>query len=520
MQTVSDRFNELSQGAVRPLTWGLRISFDKTFDPLIGFFTLSDDSTPMSLLDGPDLLAPSDDSEITPSDKYFYTDFTSRVQQLEWTVEEDSPFSVHQAIADVFLDNHDGLFTRGASPLDPYLLPRRPIRILAGFDNEAIPQFVGITERTPEYNKSSGIASLHAMDFLSFIFNKPLDETVILENVTTDEILDYLFQLVGLSPSNYVLDPGFNQVSFLYFEKGTKLGSAVREIMQPELGSLYLDELGIIRFKNRVRATGDPVMYFNSTNIIDYTQSDEDEVINVVEIKANIRKVQPEQPIYNISEPIQVLAGMTQEKFFNLEDPITSLGAITNYLANSQEDGEGADLTSDIQINDVDVFATTVKVTFENIGLNNAYITELELVGTPAKVIGEPLYVRLEDEDSVDQFEERVMTIENDFIQSTDAANSLGLSILNYFKDYSNVIELEVKGNLALQLGDTIHIDIDNVEQEYTLTKIVNLLQKSGDQERFIQRLTGKVFNVADFFKLSSDDIAMSLLDGSDVLAP
>lgn len=515
MQAVSDHFMNLAEGGLRPLNWQLRISFDKTFDDDIDFFTISSDASPMSLLDGIDVLAPSDNNVVQEWDKYDYADYTDRVMQMEWSREEDIPFSVSQAMADVTLNNYDSYFTRGSSPLDPNVLPRRPIRLLSGFKDVAIPQFVGLTETVPQVDKAARTASVHCIDFLSFLFDKPLDQTVMLQNVRTDEALDYLFQLFGLLPSQYVLDEGFNQIKFVYWEKGKKLGEAIKDLMQAEMGSLYMDELGIIRFRNRIKPTTASVMSFDSSNIIDYQLSDETKIINVVEINANVREVQSMQPVYTLSEPIQLLAGQTKDEFFNLDDPITSLGDIT-LLANSQIDGEGTDLSANVSVDDVDAFATAVKITFTNSGAN-AYITDLEIQGTPAKAVGDPLYVRFEDTTSVDDFEEQILTIDNDFIQSQDAANSLGLTILNYYKDYANTIELDVKGNPALQLGDNVDVDADEISDTYTITKITNILESPG---KYAQRIVGKIFNIPDFFILSSDDTAMSILNGEAVLSP
>lgn len=508
MQTVPDRFTDNATADVRKLAYELRMSFSKQFDDTVEFFTLNS-----SELDGDDLLAPSDGDILQEWDYYDYADYSDRVIQMEWSREEDIPFSVSQAIADITLKNEDNYFTRGSSALDPNILPRRPLRILSGFRQDVIPQFVGLTETVPKVDKGARTASVHAMDFLSFLFSKPLDQTVMLQNVTTDEVLDYLFQLFGLSDTQYVLDEGINEIKFVYWEKGKKLGEAIRELMQAELGSLYMDELGIIRFRNRFKSNASSVATFDSSNINDYEISDESKIINVVEITANVRTVQANQTIYTLSEP--TLISGTQDVFFELSDPATSVDETVSFLANSQADGTGTNLSGNISVDDVYAFATSVKVTFTNSG-TDAYLTELELTGTPAKQVGEPLYVRVYDQDSIDEFEEQVFTVQNDFIQSKDAANSFGLSLINYYKDFGNTITINVKGNPALQLGDNIDVAIDEIDETYTITKIENTLENSG---RYTQRITGKIFNTPTFFTLSSDATPMSLLDGEDVLA-
>lgn len=506
MQTTSSLFNQRAQGYVRPLTWELRVSFDKIFDDDITFFTLD-----TSILDGVDILAPSDSNIVAQWDKYEYLPYTDRVISLEWQREEMFPYSVNQSIADVTLNNYDNYFTRSSgSPIDSYLLPKRPLRILAGFGGSNLPQFVGLTTTIPLIDRSSRTASVHCIDFLSYLFEKPLDKALIMENYSTDQVLDELFQLFGLAPNQYSLDVGFNIIPFVYFEKGMKLGQAIKDLMEAELGSLYMDELGQIIFRNRLHVSTAPVYTLNSSNIIDYQTSDELEIINVVEIKADVRIVQSIQPVYTLMESIEISASGTTEVFFNFDDPVTTLGTIEDYLANTLADGEGLDVTSSITVSSVELFNTAVKVTFANSTGNQAFITSLTIFGTPAKA-ARKIYLRTQDDSSVQQFEEQVYPIENNFIQSDSAAQSVALSLLNYYKDYANTIELEVKGNYALQIGDTIDVSVDDIADEYVITKIVNILKEG----QFTQRLTAKIFNIPDFFTLD-----VSVLDGTDVLAP
>lgn len=510
MQTVPAIFNQNAVAGIRKPAYQLRMSFDKAFDPGLLFFELD-----TSLLNGTDVLAPSDNNVVQEWDKYIYLDYTDRLMQMEWTREEDMPYSVNLAMADIVLNNYDSYFTRGSSPLDPNILPKRPIRLLSGFSSITIPQFVGLTESVPKVDKSSRTASIHCIDFLSFLFNKPLNEAVMLENKRTDEVLDYLFQLFGLSPSQYVLDQGFNTIQFVYFPPDMLFGEAARQLMQAELGSLFMDELGTIRFRNRGKEPGAAVWSFDDTNIIDYRLSDETKIINVVTIKADVREVQPMDEVYSSTEVIELSTGTT-ERFFNFSDPVTSIDPITAYVANTQPDGSGSNVSAFVSISDTDLFATSVKVTFNNTSGAKAYLTSISIDGTAATIVGE-INERFQDDASVEEFEELPITINNNFIQDYDGAARLALSILNYFGGYGNSIELDVKGTPALQLGDTIQVDVDDISGAYTISKITNILETAG---RYTQRLVGKVFDIPAYFILSSDSTAMSLLDGTDVLAP
>lgn len=508
MLTTDLRYRQLAEGHVRPLSWNVSSAFDKTIDESIEFFTLDE-----SLLDGPDILASFDSNVIQEWFQYIYENLDDRVISLEWQREEQVPYSVNLAMADIVFNNYDDFFAINSASPASNILPRRPYKLLAGFGGENLPQFVGLSETTPKIDNASRTAKVHCTDFLSFIFSKPLDQTVIMEEVKTNEVLAELFDFFGLVPSQYNLDEGYNHIEFVYFEKGTLLGEAVRQLMQAELGSLYMDEEGLIRFKNRVRATGNPVYTFNESNVEDYKVSEADTIINVVQINSDVREVQGSKPVLELTstpeDPIVIHSGIDTEVFFNFSDPVTSIQSIAGIVANSQANGSGSDLSANVSVDSYDLFATAIKVTFNNSGAS-AYLTGLTINGTPAEIVRK-LNFRIQDDVSVANFEEHVYSITNNFVQSNDAANSLALSLLNFYSDYANTIELTVKGTHALQVSDNIYVSIKDIQQEYSITKIVNIMQGG----KFTQRLVAKVFNTPDYFILDE-----SLLDGLEVLSP
>ena len=121
------------------------------------------------------------------------------------------------------------------------------------------------------------------------------------------------------------------------------------------------------------------------------------------------------------------------------------------------------------------------------------------------------MYVREQDNDSVDKYDERVYSIDNDFVQSSDEAQSLALIIIHDFKDYGSILNIEIKGNPALQMGDAVTVDIAPITDTYVITKIVNKYRGA----RFTQLLTVKKRTPLTYFTLD-----VSVLDGPDVLAP
>lgn len=518
MQTVSSTFSRLANGGVRPISWALRMSFDKSFDDSAVFFTLD-----TSTLDSVDMLSPSDNNPLQEWDFYEYTDYNDRIINIGWSRYIDFPYSVTAATADLKLNNYDDYFTpNSSSPIEQYILPKRPLRILMGFNNINIPQFVGMTETIPRIDRQSKTADFHALDFLSEIFSMPINETIAMSDVTTDVVLAALLEQFGLTPSQYSLAKGRNVIPFLFFEKGSNAGDVIRLLMQAEMGSLWLNELGIVVFEERLQRDQTPVMTFDDSNVISITTTAEDEIINYVRIISDIRVVQDFQPIWSKSssggsnEKIIVPASSTLEVVADLSDPALDtvvapvIGVATNTSWFTAKTMAGGDVSSNISVTSAELKTNTYTMTFTN---NNPYpveIYEAEVWGEPAKVVDSITY-ELKDDVSIAKYGEKVLEIDNNFIQSEENCDALAYTILDAYSGYAGMLEMSVKGNPALELGDIIHVGSGDYNDDYKIVSIVNALQSGNYQ----QTIKARHYTARDWFFLDE-----SILNGTSVLAP
>lgn len=510
MQTTSSRFNQLAQGYVRPLSWGLKASFDKTLDTSVTLFTLD-----VSVLDGTDILAQSDSNPIQAWDKYNYIDYSDRVISMEVTHEESEPYSITQGYADVTLNNYDGYFTPGnGSPIEEFIIPRRPFRLLMGFEKENLSQLVGLTKGMPLIDKTARTASFHIIDFMSYLYDQDIGESIMLEDVKTHEVLDYLLTYIGLDNDQYVLDDSLNRIRFFYVEKGAKFGDIASKLMEAEIGRLYLSEQGIVTFANRYNYSITPLYEFNSSKIIDYSTDEQNKIINKVKIRSEVREVQSEQSIWTGSILSLIPAGTSYTLFVDFSDPITTIvdpvysasETNTSYFTSSLN-ADGTGTYSDVSLTSLDLFSKAAKLVFNNTGSSDAYITSIDLYGTPAKIVD---IIKIEeiDQDSIDTFEEQVYEIDNEYIQDESNAESRAKLLIRDYKDYGTSIDVDVKGSPALQIGDRVSISIDNIAGEFVIIKKTNILDG-----RLIQRLRLREKEQIVYFVLDQ-----SVLDGNDLL--
>jgi hypothetical protein len=511
MQT-STTINQKSNGAMRKLKINALMSFPRVFQPSVEFFTIG-----VSLIGGTHIIK-GEGNVVSEWDKYQYDDYSGRIKTIEITRTEEEVNSTALAQGDITLNNYDNYFTpnRG-SAIQNYILPYRPVKLFGGFSTEALPQFVGLTEKMPTIDEKGRTASFHVIDFMYSLFNRPLDQAVLYQGKRTDEILAGLMVIAGISPTQYSFDMGFNIINYAFFDKGTKFGDAVKELMEAEMGRFYMDELGMIRFKNRQNFASSPVWFFNETNIINIETSKQDDIVNVVEINANVREVQANQKVWEQQSVTRVPASSSVDLWADFEDPVTQVdtpqyvtSATTSlFTANTAEDSSG-DTVANLSLTSTTLFSKSYKMTFTNVNAYDVYMTTLEIFAKPAKIVKQ-IYIRQTDPVSIAKYDERPLTIDNDYFNNEGDATSKAIILLSDNSTYQNQYVLTVKGNPALQIGDPVNVSIWGNAANYVIKKIVNRWEAG----KYTQILTVKKKTFVKYFT-----VGISTIGGTDVIAP
>lgn len=523
MQTTSNKFKQVVDSPVIPKDWNVSIAFDKTLDDNAGWFTLDD-----SLLNGSDILMPSDDNPLQEWFKYPYESVKDRVISIEWERGIEFPYSVQSAMADITLKNTDRYFTPGSSsPVEEYILPKRPIQIFSGFANaEVLGQFVGLTQGMPEVTNTE--AKFHALDFMSELFDQPLSKTIAMRDVTTDVVLAAIFDAQGLVPSQYQLASGRNRIPFLFFDRGVTTGEVLRQLMQAEGGLLWLDEQGIYRFTPRVVADEEVVHILDDKNIIEASVTHGNNIINHVKIRSNVREVQPYQSIHkkessgtSTSSLNIIQANSSRTISFDLTDPAISAVEPTQGHASGVSWFIAKNAAGDVVPSGVtatgELFTNSYDVTFTNSNLFDVDIDEIDIWGEPALLVDpEGMRYELEKTDSIEKYGRNTLEINNDFFGTADNANSFALSILHSYAEHLSELKVSLKPNPALQLGDVVSLDYKEYTGTYKIKKITNVIAPNGVMTQELILIEYRLFN---WFILSGAE-DRSLLDGGDILTP
>ena len=158
------------------------------------------------------------------------------------------------------------------------------------------------------------------------------------------------------------------------------------------------------------------------------------------------------------------------------------------------------------------LFDTSLQLVFTNNGSADLWVTSVVIFATPAVPV-QDIYIREEDSSSVDKYGEKILSINNDFFGDLDNAQSKALIILHTFTDVGEIKQLEIKGDMTLQLGDAVRIDLNGVIEVFRVIKIINRIGLPG---KFTQIVTvGKLLDNSNYFT-----IGVSAVGGTDMIAP
>lgn len=522
MQVSPDGFTAEQRDSVRSITHNLQISWKKDTNLSATTFAIG-----VSTIGGDDLIGINPGAIGSPSN-YLYFDESDYVMSLSWERGLNMPTGgLTKAQGEALLDNTSSRFLPhymgGNSELFTAILPRRPFVINAGFNyggiDQTLAQFVGATDKRVRIDSRSRTVSLNGTDYLDFFQNRYLDQVSMFTATRSDVIIEDMLSRLGMSTAQYTLDTGINIVPFGLFDKGTKFADIIGELVEAENGHFYQDEQGKFRFENRQHWDSSP---YNQVQKIIYTSQvinagapSDSHLINVVEVSSPLYQKQPMNTLFTlpIGAPIEVPGNTSIDKFFEFNDPVLELtnpsngGADSFYFANTESDATGSDRTSSITFTNIGTFAKVAKYRITNTSSSAVFITQLQISGRVAKNVGN-IYHREQNDSSVTAYEERILTVNNDYIQNQDWAKSYARMILNDYSEPENIQNLTIRAMPDLQLGDLVSWQ----GRYWRVYDIKSTLTPSGG---FVQELTMLKRTINAYFR-----IGISNIGGTDQIAP
>jgi len=312
--------------------------------------------------------------------------------------------------------------------------------------------------------------------------------------------LDSTARLGGLYYDNVDLgnDPGDN-IPYWWTGKDENAMQAIIDLVQSNFGRVQINADGKFVFRARHGDNLSPVDAMITDAIlqectIKYPWA---EMRNRVQIRANPRVLSDITDVWTCSDVLTIPPGETRRVLAEFADPngtsapakdISIPVAGTDYVANSEPDGSGSDLTSFVTITMND-YGTNAELSISNGAQRTAYMTLLKLRGRLIQAL-DTQSAEAYDVTSIEKYGEQLLSRDLRWQQSTEFAQSMSDWLLSWLKGAPMpVVELLFESNLtALQL-ELGHKIIDDTSQgtglEYRVGKIVHEVNESGGQQIF-----------------------------------
>ena len=393
------------------------------------------------------------------------------------------------------LHNIDRKFDVGnkQSPVYQLLKPNRRVRPWLGvkYDNdemEWVPLGLFWTLNDWRANEAELSAQVSARDRLELLRRSKYSTSTVQQNKSLYDLAENILQDAGLTAEQYWIDDELKDfvIPYAYFNE-QEHREALRKIAEACLGQVYCDREGVIRIEGpsymENLLAGETGTYFlegefpAEIQVIkaygigpeDYFRKDNppktDGVANHIEVETQPLVVDEMKEVYKSNEPILIKAGET--KIMTVRYNETPCIEATASLV---------DAPAGCAIQDVQYYAWGADVTVYS---PNSGTFTLVIEAKPLKVVNKEKVIAKDDASIA---ENGLLTYKfpaNPLVQTTAMAQDIANRLLNMFKDPRRDLELEWRGNPALQLNDIVIVPDYKDERGYFYV-IKNELEFTG----------------------------------------
>jgi len=437
----------------------------------------------------------------------------------------------------ITLNNADGLYTPSNSDGSLYgsLLPKRPIKVYYSGSGTNYDLFYGfIEEIIPHPHKTEQDCIITVTDGLDFLSRNDMS-TALYKATLTGTIHGYILDDAGWSATMRTLDDGQDTVPYWYGHD-VKARYAQTELDDNEQGFSYVDGSGYFNFEDRhYRSTAthqtSQATFSNTMSNIEYNLNPKN-VYNQVKVRVTPWELQSITTLWTLEETPSIPAGESKIWWADASvsgesvfvDAWTTLVATTDYTANSQSDGGGTDMTSDIAVT-LSKLAKTMKITLTNNGSVPAYITLLQARGT---YYDDLTKVTLKAEDSTSQtaYQKRTFELDGKYMTNADKAQDYVTYAIGKYKNPRAELGMSAMNQdatilakiLALEISDRITVvnTTLGLNDDYFIDYMEHDISMSGKLHTVNYRLSDSLHE--DFWCLDYSALASSSSDGQTKL--
>lgn len=293
-------------------------------------------------------------------------------------------------------------------------------------------------------------------DRLEVLRKSTYDTSKVEVNTNLYDIAENILKSAELLPTQYWIDDELKdyEIPYAYFDSQSHR-EALRKIAEACVGQVYCDREGIIRIEG--------ASYLESKNDVDLVITKDDyfrknnpakgeEIANSIEVETQFLNPGTPKEVYRSNEAISINANetLTVNVTYNDKPCINAIASL-------------AETSGDVTIDDVEYYATNADVTLKSISGGTAKIV---VNATPLIIQSRDKIVAKDEQSIIDNGIMKFSFPANALVQTREVAQMIANKLLQYYKDPRRDVEIEWRGNPALELGDVIDTD-----DKYYVTK-------------------------------------------------
>jgi hypothetical protein len=374
--------------------------------------------------------------------------------------------------ARIELKNRNGRFDpyNTSSPLYPYVLPGRYIYIGVNVNGTVYDVFSGKVKKIRPVSGTNPKVYIEAEDGGRLLQNQDMFIGV-QENIDIDDAIGMVLDEAGY-PSIWGRNLEDSGDVMNYWWADDRAVTEIQRLADAELGIFFIAADGKATFYSR---------HHSNTDVFSITQAEIlkevvvpvpwEAVRNIVKVVAHPRVLVTNQTLWELIDTPQILAGDSLTVWatytynnsttpaLNVDTPI----ATTDYLVNTAADGSGSDLTASCTITTFTDFGKTAKIIINNGSGSNGYITFMRVIGDALTAPNASTKI---EEDAASQaiYEKQQLTVDSDWLQSTQLAGDFAEWLLSFLATPQKFLTVKLENRSTYQFGadlfDTIGLTI------------------------------------------------------------
>lgn len=304
---------------------------------------------------------------------------------------------------------------------------------------------------------------VRARDRMELLRNSTYQPGAVVQSESLYALAEHVLQDAGLEAEAYQIDTDLQSIIIPWaWLPPTYHREALRIIAEAGLAVVYADRDGVVRVESLTGGSGETVLeitkddYYPPLN----APSRQDQVANEIVVTTQpLRPATTAEEVYRSNTPITIPAGQTVTVTARYNQP-----PVIDAMASLDSPPAGVSITG------ATYYAWGAEVRIRNTGASSADVI-LVITGKSLTVRGGEQVIRRDEASITENGVLRYEFPANPLVQTLAQAQAIAETILASAKDPRRDIEVEWRGNPALELGDRVKVvgqDVSVIRQNVT----------------------------------------------------